>query len=283
MSSPVHPASKTVADVKRFWEQNPLWTGESRFPPGTRDFYEEHARIIIEDGFAGKIDERIFPSPSQQFTGRVLDLGCGPGFWTVELARRGFSVCAADLTNSALELARKRCHAYGVTADFSLQNAEDMNFPDAAFAHVNCQGVIHHTPDTEACVGEIARVLAPGGTASISVYYRNIILRAWPAFYRVGGLIRKFGGTLKGRGREDIYATRHVDDIVRLYDGKDNPVGKCYTRSEFVRMLEPFFFVRETFLHFFPARTFPFPMTQQLHRLLDRSTGFLIYASVVKR
>jgi len=275
------PRSQTLADVKRFWERYPLWTGESLLPRGSREFYEEHARTIVHDGFAGTMDERIFRGPPRG--GRALDLGCGPGFWTVELARRGFRVCASDLTETALDLARKRCEVFGVTAEFNLQNAERMDFPDAAFDHVNCQGVIHHTPDTEACVREIARVLAPGGTASISVYYRNVILRLWPGIHWIGRLIRGLGGALKGRGREDIYATRDVKEIVRLYDGRDNPIGKCYTRAQFVRMLEPFFVVRETFLHFFPARTLPFPVPGWLHRLLDRSTGFLIYASVVKR
>jgi SAM-dependent methyltransferase len=281
MSTPAPWASKTLADVRHFWERNPLWAGESCFMPGSREFYEEHARIIIDDGFAGKLDQRIFPA--QKVGGRVLDLGCGPGFWTVELARRGFRVSASDLTAPALDLARKRCEAFGVSAEFSLQNAESMGFRDAAFDHVNCQGVIHHTPDTEACVREIARVLAPGGTASISVYYRNVILHAWPATYWIGRWIRKLGGRLRGRGREDIYATRDVDEIVRLYDGKDNPIGKCYRREQFVRMLEPYFIVRETFLHFFPARTLPFPLPRWLHRVLDRKAGFLIYASVVKR
>lgn len=281
MIRPAPPLPRTITDVRQFWERNPLWTGESRFAPGTREFYEEHASIIVEDGLAGKLDERIFPL--RHVNGRVLDLGCGPGFWTVELARRGFRVHASDLTERALDLARKRCEVFGVTAEFSMQNAESMDFPDAAFDHVNCQGVIHHTPDTEACVKEIARVLAPRGTASISVYYRNIVLRLWPALHWIGRPIRNLGGALRGRGREDIYATRDVEEIVRLYDGRDNPIGKCYTRGQFVQLLEPYFIVRETFLHFFPARTLPFPLPRWLHRLLDRHSGFLIYASVVKR
>ena len=130
---------------------------------------------------------------------------------------------------------------------------------------------------------EIARVLAPGGTASISVYYRNALLRMWPLLSPVGRLVHRLGGGLKGRGREHIYAVRDADEIVRTYDGAENPVGKSYTRRQFVALLEPHFVVKETFLHFFPARTLPFALPRAVHRWLDRRAGFLIYASVRRR
>jgi hypothetical protein len=126
-------------------------------------------------------------------------------------------------------------------------------------------------------------VLEDGGTAIISVYYKNIALQLWPALRWLGKLVSKMGGKLIGRGREHIFEVRDVEEIVRLYDGADNPIGKSYTRKEFAKMLSPYFHVEETFLHYFPARSLPFKMPTVLHRLLDRYAGFLIYASVRKR
>jgi SAM-dependent methyltransferase len=271
-----------IGDVKAFWEANPLWTGESRFEPGTKEYFEEHLTVVHSDCFAGAMDERIFPDIEHRDS--VLDLGCGPGLWTVELARRGCrDITAADLTENALRLAQARCEQYGVSAQFSQQNAERMTFPDATFAHVNCQGVIHHTPDTEACVHEIARVLRPGGTASVSVYYRNAFLRLWPILSPAGKLLARLGAGLRGRGRERVFELADVSEIVRLYDGADNPIGKCYGRSEYLTMLQRYFEVEQTFLHFFPARTLPFRIAPWLHRWLDRNAGFMIYASLRKR
>jgi len=34
--------SKKINEVRQFWETNPLWTGESQYKPGTKDFFEEH-------------------------------------------------------------------------------------------------------------------------------------------------------------------------------------------------------------------------------------------------
>src|SRR5437016_4111083 len=160
--------SPTVDQVRAFWENSPLFVGESQFSAGSAAFFQEHARVIVEDGFAGQMDERIFPIARDA---AVLDLGCGPGFWVTQFASRGFkNLHAADLTERALELAATRCRLLGIACSFGRENAEALSFPDNSFDHVNCQGVIHHTPDTVACVREIARVLKPGGTACLSVY-----------------------------------------------------------------------------------------------------------------
>ncbi len=190
---------------------------------------------------------------------------------------------AADLTEKALRLTGKHCELYGVECELHQENAENLSFNDKTFSHVNCLGVIHHTPDTGACVEEIARVLATGGTATISVYYRNIYHKAWPLLRWAGKLLHRSGAGLRGRGRENIYAVDHVDEIVRLYDGADNPIGKAYSRTRFIDMLSPWFEIEDLFLHFFPARTLPFPLPKPVHKLLARYSGFMICAKVRKR
>lgn len=272
----------SVEQVRAFWERNPLWTGESRHEAGTRAFFDEHRNVYVDDCFAGELDPRLFPDPAHR--GDVLDLGCGPGFWTIELGLRGAGrLVGADLTAAAIELAAKRAEICGIQAEFRQENAEALTFADATFDHVNCQGVIHHTPDTDAAVREIARVLRPGGTAMISVYYRNWILRRWPLLRLVGRLLDRLGAGLRGRGREHIFAEADVDVIVRLYDGAENPVGKSDDQAAFRALLEPHFVIEETFLHFFPARALPIRIPRGLHRWLDRRLGFLIYARLRKR
>ena len=273
--------SEIIDKVREFWEARPLWTGESNYRPGTKEFFEEHLRVVTEDGYAGKLDERIFPNIPKK--SKVLDLGCGPGLWIVEFARRGYEdITGVDLTKSGVSLARKRCGVYEVKAEFSQQNAERLGFLEAAFSHVNCQGVIHHTPDAKACIEEIARVLSKNGTASISVYYRNFFLRTWFLWKWPARLLAKMGARLLGRGRENIYKLKDIDEIVRVYDGNENPIGKSYTRKKFVQMLEPYFDILQTYLHYFPARTLPFRLPKIIHKFLDRHAGFLICARVKK-
>ncbi len=274
--------SSTIDDVRSFWQENPLWAGKTAHAVGSRGYFEEHRRVYIEDCFVGRLDDRIFPPLDGG--GTVLDLGCGPGFWTVELGQRSHArLVAADLTVKALDLARQRCVLYGIRADFSEQNAEKLAFTDETFAHVNCQGVIHHTPDTDACAKEIARVLKPEGTACISVYYRNALLRMWPLLRLGGRLAARLGTGLRGRGRENIVTVADVDELVRMYDGKDNPIGKCYSRKEFLALLEPYFRIRSLFFHFFPVRALPIRLPRPAHRALERMFPFMVFAFAVKR
>ena len=114
----------TIDDVKTFWEENPLWTGESEHKTGSKEFFEEHRKVVINDCFAGKIDKKIFPESKNNKS--ILDLGCGPGFWVIELAKNGCErIVAADITNNALQLTKKRCDIYGVEAEYSIVDPEN--------------------------------------------------------------------------------------------------------------------------------------------------------------
>lgn len=274
--------TSNIEDVRAFWESTPLWTGESNFSPGTKAFYEEHRSTVIQDCFAGTLDVRTMPAPALRC--QVLDLGCGPGFWLIELSRLGCEeLTGADLTEAALKLAKQRCEIMGAQVNFSRENAEELSFPNERFTHVNCQGVIHHSPNTEKCVSEIARVLQKNGTASISVYYKNFFLNFWPVLKWPAKLLAFAGAKLKGRGRDKIYSLESVEEIVRMYDGAENPIGKAYSTQEFHKMVEPYFEIEETYLHFFPARSLPFKIPRFLHAYLDRHFGFMIYLSLRKK
>jgi len=270
-----------ISNVRKFWEENPLWTGESQHEVGSEPFFVEHRETVLQDCMANRWDDRLSP-PAEART--ILDLGCGIGFWTVELAKiTGQRIVSVDLTKAGCQLTRLRGQVFGTETRPSTGDAEHLPFPEGTFDHVNCQGVIHHTPDTEAAVAEIHRVLRPGGTASVSVYYSNLLVRAWPVISPIRKLLASVGIGLKGRGREGMLHAQSVEELVRQYDGADNPVGKTYTLKEARNLFDPHFEVEQTFLHFFPKRAFPVAMPESVHRFCDRQLGFLIYFSLRKR
>jgi SAM-dependent methyltransferase len=267
----------TIDDVRRFWDSSPLFAGESKHPVGSREFFEEHRDVVYSDVFAGRMDRPIYPPDFHRQ--RVLDLGCGTGFWLIEMWERGArDLTGADLSPRSLDLARRRCEMFNVAARTVVANAEDLPFPDGAFTHINCQGMVHATPDPAKACREIARVLAPGGTATILVHYRNLALRMWPAIRHA---VRLFNLTIPGRGREAIIQLDNAADIVRYYDGAENPIGGMYSKRELKALIGPLEVVR-WYYHFFPARTLPFRLPGFAHRALDQLSPFL-FGVVVRK
>jgi SAM-dependent methyltransferase len=267
----------TLSDVQAFWDTHPLFVGESTHEAGSKRFFDEHKDLYHKDVFAGKLNNWAFPPLADDL--KILDVGCGIGFWLVEFWERGYrNIYGIDISPRSIELARKRCTLYGATAHISVGNAEQMQFADASFDHVNCFGVIHHTPHPQDAVREIYRVLKPGGTAGIAVYYRNALLRNWATFHK---LMRPLSLGLRGRGRESISQTANADELVRLYDGQDNPIGHAYTRAQVRALLSPFTVQRE-YLHFFPARALRLAPSGTIHRIADVLMPFMIGVFVKK-
>ena len=271
----------TLDEIQSFWDNHPLFEGESNFKPGTKEFFDEHRHVYIQDCFAGTIDPRLFPDETHEL---ILYLGCGTGFWTIEfqLTANYSTIISADLSFNSLEIANKRTRIYKCRTRFIQANAERLPFRTGVFDFINCQGVIHHTPNTEKCIEEIGRVLKPGGFCIISVYYRNFLLRHWKKFRWLGQLLLRIGAEFKGRGRESIFTEKNADEIVRLYDGSSNPLGKAYSKQHFLDMVSPYLEVQDLFYHFFPARALPFKFPKKLHQLMDKNLPFMIYVKARK-
>ena len=78
-----------------------------------------------------------------------------------------------DFTPRSVEISRQHFRVYEMHADFSLADAENLPFDADTFDVFYSNGVLHHTPDTERTIAEAHRVLKPGGTAKVMLYYRN--------------------------------------------------------------------------------------------------------------
>ena len=99
----------------------------------------------------------------------ALDIGCGPGYLTLEMARqvgtRG-RVIAIDTSEPMLDIARARCAGLG-QVEFHLANAAALPCPDASVDVAAAVQVYLFVPDLEAVARELARVLRPGGRAVV--------------------------------------------------------------------------------------------------------------------
>ena len=93
---------------------------------------------------------------------RVLDLGCGGGFYADAFRRRGADVIAVDNDPRELSLAAQ------VVPQALLADAADLPLADESVDAVFCSNLLEHTPNPDRVLDEIERVLRPGGWAYVS-------------------------------------------------------------------------------------------------------------------
>ncbi|MGW5847325.1 methyltransferase domain-containing protein [Streptomyces sp. NPDC055254] len=97
----------------------------------------------------------------------VLDVGCGPGTITADLAELvapGGRVTAVDAAPEVVERARAYAAERGLTAvEFAAADVHALDFPDDSFDVVHAHQVLQHVADPVRALGEMRRVCRPGG------------------------------------------------------------------------------------------------------------------------
>lgn len=163
----------------------------------------------------------------------VLDYGCGPGndlvgFAMWSAARR---IVGIDVSETAIRLAHHRLSLHGIDEQrVGIVQLSDtgtaLPFDDATFDFLSSQGVLHHTSEPEAILGELHRVLRPGGEGTIMVYNRDSV---WMHLHVAWELLVR-DGRWPGLSAEEAFP--------RSTDGEECPISRCYSGEEFVSLLE---------------------------------------------
>ena len=104
-------------------------------------------------------------------TRRILDVGCGGGFLSNELARHGHAVTGVDLSPESLRVAQ-RYDTTG-TVRYDVANAYNLPYPDQSFDVVTAMDFLEHIEDPARAIREFSRVLAPGGLFFFHTFNRN--------------------------------------------------------------------------------------------------------------
>lgn len=120
---------------------------------------------------------------------KLLDIGCGGGLLAEEFARVGFEVTGIDPAPETIETARAHAVASGLAIDYQTGSGEHLPFPEGSFDHVACCDVLEHVDDVDSVIGEVARVLRPGGLFFYDTINRTFIskiaiikvMQEWPS------------------------------------------------------------------------------------------------------
>jgi arsenite methyltransferase len=155
---------------------------------------------------------------------RVLDVGCGPGYYCAELLDEvgpSGSVVGVDGSAAMLELAERRC-AGRENVEFHEADAVSLPVDDASFDGAICVQVLEYVGDATTGLAELHRALRPGGRvvvfdidwATLSIHSEDPglgerVLRAWDEHLAHRSLPRTLAPRLRAVGFEDIRMTAH--------------------------------------------------------------------------
>jgi 2-polyprenyl-3-methyl-5-hydroxy-6-metoxy-1,4-benzoquinol methylase len=155
---------------------------------------------------------------------RVLEVGCGPGYLSLELARAGFDVTGLDLSPKCIEIARhfaaidpyagERGALQYVAGDFFT----DPSLVEASFDAIVFLGALHHFPAQDAILDRVARLLKPGGVVLAHEPVRDRVTRGNAAFvHLLRVLLSANGGFFKQHAVPPDAQTRERE-IESLFD-----------------------------------------------------------------
>jgi 2-polyprenyl-3-methyl-5-hydroxy-6-metoxy-1,4-benzoquinol methylase len=96
---------------------------------------------------------------------KILDLGCGTGWFSVILAKRGAIVDGIDISETAIDIAKRRAIVNGVelATNFQPMSFYDLEYPDGHFDAIIGLAALHHARDKDRLRDSLFRVLKPGG------------------------------------------------------------------------------------------------------------------------
>ncbi len=149
-----------MKDNKGFWDR---WAGRyDRLMSGDKDIY---ARIL--NRMKKKLNRNMV----------VLELACGTGILSVQLAGNVKMLEATDFSEEMIKQAKRKCHSSRL--HFSVQDATALPYAPETFDAVVISNALHIMPSPEKALAEIRRVLKPEGiliaptfTAAGSVFGR---------------------------------------------------------------------------------------------------------------
>lgn len=250
------PNANLKERVRAFWQAHPCGTKFADAEPGSRRFYE-----LVEEHRYTK--EWHIPGAAEFVKAaglKVLEIGCGLGTDGAQFAKAGADYTGVDLTEAAVELARKRFELFNLPGKFKTADAEKLEFADGSFDLVYSHGVLHHTPDTERAVKEIHRVLRPRGRAVIMLYHRDsynyrvnisVLRRAGARLLKSESgirLVQRITGEPLESLREHARLLQNGEEnylkpeefLSQNTDGAGNPLARVYSRREALELFKDF-------------------------------------------
>ncbi len=177
--------------------------------------------------------------------GNTLEVGCGSGRLSCMLATKGYQTICMDYSQTAMGAAKANYRQADVTGRFIVGEGHRLPLATNSLDIVLSTGLLEHFPDPTHIVGEMVRVLKPGG-----LFYSDIVPRKFSLFRSLDWIGRlKRGWARSGVSEEGFYE-------------------RAFTNNEIVGMLRNNGLEK---IHVFPAGVIPpyLPFVSRVPRLRE--------------
>lgn len=129
---------------------------------------EGYCEVNLEElnSFKKNVWTELIKEYAPRITGRalkVLDIGTGPGFFAIIMAKCGYDVTAVDYTEAMLEKAKNNAKGLGVTIKFHRMDAHNLNFEDNSFDLIITRNLTWNLERPQDAYKDWHRVLKAGG------------------------------------------------------------------------------------------------------------------------
>lgn len=140
---------------------------------GERWYNDQHDPVALLRAEGDFKNAWIVSCIDEQSPKTILDLGCGGGFLSNALAKKGHRVTGVDISESSLNVAAK----YDETKSVTYLNADvhHLPFEDRSFDIICAMDLLEHIDHPEKLISEIQRILKPGGLVFFHTFNRNPI------------------------------------------------------------------------------------------------------------
>lgn len=123
----------------------------------------EELHSPLAERWKREIDKNVSKELGNLKKMRILDVGCGTGFFSVLLGKQGHHVTGIDLTPDMIANSRILAKEEQVACEFLVMDAEHLSFPDESFDMVISRNLTWTLPEAAQAYKEWSRVLKPGG------------------------------------------------------------------------------------------------------------------------